>query len=103
MNPNLVSKGRSSLQPLLAHLWPGPLVAAGCSSARWEGARCGAEQSSGLDSGTHLTFPSLISLRKRETAFYQSILKETNPEYSLEGLMLKLKLQYIGHRMRRVK
>ena len=27
----------------------------------------------------------------------QSILKEINPEYSLEGLMLKLKLQYFGH------
>ena len=32
----------------------------------------------------------------------QSILKETSPEYSLEGLMLKLKLQYFGHLMRRV-
>ena len=31
----------------------------------------------------------------------QSILKELNPEYSLEGLMLKLKLQYLGHLMRR--
>ena len=31
----------------------------------------------------------------------QSILKEINPEYSLEGLMLKLKLQYCGHLMRR--
>ena len=31
----------------------------------------------------------------------QSILKETNPEYSLEGLMLKLKLQYFGHLMQR--
>ena len=31
----------------------------------------------------------------------QSILKEINPEYSLEGLMLKLKLQYSGHLMRR--
>ena len=29
--------------------------------------------------------------------FSQSILKEINPEYSLEGLMLKLKLQYFGH------
>ena len=29
----------------------------------------------------------------------QSILKEINPEYSLEGLMLKLKLQYLGHLM----
>ena len=31
----------------------------------------------------------------------QSILKEIGPEYSLEGLMLKLKLQYFGHLMRR--
>ena len=31
----------------------------------------------------------------------QSILKEMNPEYSLEGLMLKLKLQYFGHLMQR--
>ena len=29
----------------------------------------------------------------------QSILKEINPEYLLEGLMLKLKLQYLGHLM----
>ena len=31
----------------------------------------------------------------------QSILKKISPEYSLEGLILKLKLQYFGHRMRR--
>ena len=31
----------------------------------------------------------------------QSILKEISPKYSLEGLMLKLKLQHIGHLMRR--
>ena len=31
----------------------------------------------------------------------QSILKDINPEYSLEGLMLKLKFQYFGHLMRR--
>ena len=31
----------------------------------------------------------------------QSVLKEINPEYSLERLMLKLKLQYFGHRMQR--
>ena len=42
-------------------------------------------------------------LRVRWTArrSNQSILKEINPEYSLEGLMLKLKLQYFGHLMRR--
>ena len=33
--------------------------------------------------------------------FNQSILKEISPEYSLEGLMLKLKLQFFGHLMRR--
>ena len=32
----------------------------------------------------------------------QSVLKEINPEYSLEGLMLKVKLQYFGHLMQRV-
>ena len=34
--------------------------------------------------------------------FNQSILKEIRPEYSLEGLMLKLKLQYFGHLMQRI-
>ena len=34
--------------------------------------------------------------------YNQSILKEISPEYSLEGLMLKLKLQYFGHLMQRV-
>ena len=37
-------------------------------------------------------------MRKRSN---QSILKEISPEYSLEGLMLKLKCQYFGHLMRR--
>ena len=32
----------------------------------------------------------------------QSILKEISPEYSLEGLIMKLKLQYFGHLMQRV-
>ena len=42
-------------------------------------------------------------LRVRWTArrSNQSILGEINPEYSLEGLILKLKLQYVGHLMRR--
>ena len=39
------------------------------------------------------------SLDSKETN--QSILKEVSPEYSLEGLMLKLKLLYFGHLMRR--
>ena len=40
-------------------------------------------------------------LEKTSRRSNQSILKEINPEYSLEGLMLKLKLQYFGHLMRR--
>jgi len=42
-------------------------------------------------------------LRVPQTArrLNQSILKEINPKYSLEGLMLKLKLQYFGHLTRR--
>ena len=42
-------------------------------------------------------------MRVRWTArrFNQSILKEISPEYSLEGLMLKLKFQYIDHLMER--
>ena len=39
-----------------------------------------------------------ITLARRSN---QSILKEISPEYSLEGLMLKLKLQYFGHLMGR--
>ena len=40
-------------------------------------------------------------LESKEIKPLQSILKEINPEYSLEGLMLKLKLQYFGHLMQR--
>jgi len=43
------------------------------------------------------TLDSPLDARKSN----QSILKEINPEYSLEGLMLKLKLQYFGHLIRR--
>ena len=39
----------------------------------------------------------LLTARKSN----QSVLKEINPEYLLEGLMVKLKLQYFGHQMRR--
>ena len=41
------------------------------------------------------------SLESRKKTLGNSILKEIDPEYSVEGLMLKLKLQYSGHLMRR--
>ena len=43
----------------------------------------------------------LLRVRWTERKSNQSILKEINPEYSLEGLMLKLKFQYFGHLMSR--
>ena len=43
----------------------------------------------------------LLRIPWTERRSNQSILKEITPEYSLEGLMLKLKLQYFGHLMRR--
>ena len=45
--------------------------------------------------------PSFIFLTCHRYSVNQSILKQINPEYSLEGLMLKLKLQYFGHLMQR--
>ena len=51
-----------------------------------------------------LSLPNVIWLSKvpwTARRSIQSILKEINPEYSLEELMLKLKLQYFGHLMRR--
>ena len=44
----------------------------------------------------------LLRVLWTERRFSQSILKEISPEYSLEGLMLKLKLQYFGHLMWRI-
>ena len=41
-------------------------------------------------------------LKQQGDAWFQSILKEINPEYLLEGLMLKLKHQYLGHLMGQV-
>ena len=43
----------------------------------------------------------LLRVRRTARISNQLILKEINPEYSLEGLLLKLKLQYIGHLMQR--
>ena len=45
--------------------------------------------------------PKTKALRQEINLIYQSILKEISPEYSLEGLMLKLNLQYFGHLIQR--
>ena len=58
---------------------------------------------SGISAGSHLSIPPSRLWRVPWTArrSNQSILKEINSEYSLEGLMRKLKLQSFGHLMRR--
>ena len=43
----------------------------------------------------------LMKVKEESGKVGQSILKEINPEYSLEGLILKLKLQYFGHLMQK--
>ena len=55
----------------------------------------------GCENWTKLSNTKLMLSNCDARRSYQSILKEINPEYSLEGLMLRLKLQYFGHLMRR--
>ena len=71
-----------------------PVVVYGCESwtiKKVEHGRTGAFK---------LCWRRLLRVPWTERRSNQSILKEINPEYSLEGLMLKLKLQYSGHLMR---
>ena len=49
-----------------------------------------------LNCGLEKTFESCLDSKE-----FKTVLKEINPEYSLEGLMLKLKLQYFGHLMQK--
>ena len=62
----------------------------------------GAQLSSQSNSHPYMTTGKTIALTRRTFVGNQSILKEINPGISLEGMMLKLKLQYFGHLMRRV-
>ena len=63
----------------------------------WWTGRPGMLQSVGSQRVRHDRATELNWIRERSSN--QSILKEISPEYSLEGLMLKLKLQYFGHLM----
>ena len=72
-----------------------PVVMYGCES--WTVRRLSAEELMLLNCGVGELLRVPWTARKPN----QSILKEISPEYSLEGLMLKLKLQYFGHLMQR--
>ena len=74
-----------------------PVVMYGCESWTVKKAECRKTDASEL-----WCWRRLLRVPWTARRFNQSILKEISPGYSLEGLMLKLKLQYLGHLMRRV-
>ena len=73
-----------------------PVVRCGCESWTIKKAECRRTDAFGLWCWRRLLRVPWTARRSN-----QSILKEISPDYSLEGLMLKLKLQYFGHLMRR--
>ena len=73
-----------------------PVVVCGCES--WTIKRAGHRR---VDAFELWCWRRLLRVPRIARRSNQSILKEINAEYSLEGLMLKLKLQYFGHLMRR--
>jgi len=74
-----------------------PLVMYGCESWTIEKAECRR-----IDAFKLWCWRRLLRVPWTARRSNQSILEEISPEYSLEGLMLKLKLQYFGHLMRRM-
>ena len=73
-----------------------PVVTYGCES--WTIKKA---ESRRIDASELWCWRRLLRVPWTVRRFNQSILKETGPKYSLEGLMLKLKLQYFGHLMPR--
>ena len=71
-----------------------PVVMYGCES--WTVKKAERQRMDAFELGCWRRFLRVPWTTKR---LNQSILKEVNPKYSLEGLMLKLKLQYFGHLM----
>ena len=77
-------------------LWIVPVVLYGCESWTVKKAEC-----QRTDAFELWCWRRLLRVPWAGKRSNQLILKEISPEYSLEGLMLKLKLQYFGHVMRR--
>ena len=73
-----------------------PVVMYGCDSWTIKKAEC-----QRIETFELWCWRRLLRVRWTSRRSNQSILKEISPEYSLEGLILKLKLQYFGHLMRR--
>ena len=73
-----------------------PVVTYGCESWNRKKAECRR-----IDAFELWCWRRLLRVPWIARRFNQSILKEISPEYSLEGLILKLKLQYFGHQTQR--
>ena len=94
-NIHNVSRHRDITLPVKVHTVKA--MAFPCSCAwMWE---LGHEEGWRTDAFERWCWRRLFRVPRTARRSYQSILKEINPEYSLEGLMLKLKLQYFGHLM----
>ena len=84
----------TKVRPVKAMVFP--VVMCGCESWTMKKAECRR-----IDAFELWCWRRLLRVPWTARRSNQSILKEISPEYSLEGLMLKLKLQYFGHLMRR--
>ena len=96
-NLDSILKSRDITLPTKVHLVKAmvfPLVTYGCES--WTIKKAEHQR---IDAFELWCWRRLLRVPWRARRTSQSILKEINPEYSLEGLMLKLKLQWFGHLM----
>ena len=99
-NLDSILKSRDMTLPTKVHLVKAlvfPVVMYGCESWTIKKAECWR-----IDTFELWCWRRLFGVRWSARRSNQSILKEISPEYSLEGLMLKLKLQYFGHLMQRM-
>ena len=97
-NLDSILKSRDITLPTKVHLVKAmifPVVMYGCESWTIKTAEC-----QRIDVFELWCWRRLLRVPWTARKSNQSILKEISPEYSLEGLMLKLKLQYFGHLMR---
>ena len=98
-NLDSILKSRNITLPITVHLVKAmvfPVVMYGCES--WAIKKTECRRTDGFELWCWRRLLRVPWTARRSN---QSILKEISPEYSLEGLMLKLKLQYFGHLMQR--
>ena len=98
-NLDSILKSRDITLPIKVHLVKAvvfPIVMNGCESWTMKKAECRR-----IDAFELWCWRILLRVPWSARRSNQSIIKEISPEYSLEGLMLKLKLQYFGHLIRR--